>query len=114
MTDLVERVARAIFDTSSDIWGDHSETWEQADDKHIYRTEARAAIAAVRAADVERGPSEAEIEAMVAEMGKISGYGSSIEDLLNELGADDVDYMAVEAKETWAAAAKVRAEEVEG
>lgn len=100
MSDLVERIARDIAEEAGDPnWQNHAAA-------------ARRYIADVRRFDVERGPTDAEIEAMVVEMGKISGYGSSMKDLLNELGTDDVDYMAVEAKETWAAAAKVRAEEV--
>ena len=99
MSDLVERVADAIA------------TVEMGEGDLNDR--ARAAIAEVRRFDVERGPSDAEIEAMVIEMGKISGYGSSMKDLMNELGTDDVDYMAVEVKETWAAAARVRQEEAE-
>jgi hypothetical protein len=71
MNELVERVAEAIYESTRahlmTVFRVPAATasWEFEDAKgrRPFLDQARAAIAAVRAWDVERGPSEAEIEA---------------------------------------------------
>lgn len=49
MTDsMIERVARAIWQTMNSIMHDHDNLWQKNKQKIIYRDSARAAIAAMR------------------------------------------------------------------
>ena len=48
MTDVVERVAKAIFWSMCSIMHDHDKLWHKTDKKEIYLDVARAAIAAMQ------------------------------------------------------------------
>ena len=100
MSDLVERVARAIYegDPESPFWhvagGEHTALydWREGSDESphpYYRRLARAAIAEVRRFDVERGPSDAEIE----------GSCEPLRELRGEPGADAVLRIAAKIRQ---------------